>query len=231
MTKVLSTKILSPKLKKIVESQGITLMDYNAIHITFRKFTIDPDNDYYIFTSQNAVRGFLRAYDNLPLPEKRKEALSKSCFCVGNKTSKLLDENGLKVIKTAKNSKELADFIVKNHQNASFSFICGNRRRAELPSILIENTVRYREVIAYDTLDNVVGMDRSYDGVLFFSPSAVQSYTSVNELSGNTAFCIGESTAREASKHTGNIVISKHQSIENVLESVVEYYHTKLDKE
>lgn len=230
MTKVLSTKILSPRQKEIVESQGITIKDYNAIHISFRKFTIDLDSEYYIFTSQNAVRGFLKACDNLPLPEKRKEAMSKNCFCVGNKTSILLKENGLKVIKTAKNSKELADFIVKSHKNASFIFICGNRRRSELPAILSDNAIQYREIIAYDTLDNAVNLDGTYEGVLFFSPSAVQSYISANELGDNTAFCIGGSTAREALIHTVNTVIAEHQSIESVLESVVNHYRTNLDK-
>lgn len=224
MTKVLSTKILSPKQKDVIESAGISLTDYNAIHILFKKFVLDLSLDNYILTSQNAVRGFLRAFDELPLPEKRKEALGKNCFCVGAKTSTLVNENGLKIIKTAKNSKELAEFIAKNYKNESFLFICGNRRKEELPSILREHAIRHKEVIAYDTLINDQNLNEVFDGVLFFSPSGVQSYISSNDLSNSKAFCIGNSTAREARKYAKEVIMSDEQSIESVLQSVVQNY-------
>ena len=227
MIKVLSTKILSPKHKEYASSHGIDLSDYNAIEISFQKFAIDLSFDNYIFTSQNAVRGFLRAYDNLPLPEKRAEALSKPCFCVGEKTAGLLAENDLKVTKIAKNSQELANYIAKNHKNDSFLFICGNRRREDLPRILTENTIRYNETIAYNTLNNPQTLDEKFEAVLFYSPSGVQSYSSMNNLSRSTAFCIGESTAREATNHTDQVVISEKQSIESVLHTMINYYLSK----
>ena len=224
MTKVLSTKILSPKQKEIVESAGISLKDYNAIQIVFKKFAIDLSFDNYVLTSQNAVRGFLRAFDDLPLPEKRKEALSKNSFCVGAKTSALLRENGLNVAKTAKNSKELGDFIAKYHKNESFLFICGNRRREELPAILNKNSIQYNEIIAYHTIDNEQRLNEGFEGVLFYSPSGVQSYVSGNDLSNSIAFCIGDSTAREAGRFSNEVIVSQEQSIESVLQSVVQNY-------
>ena len=225
MIRILSTRILAPRQKKIAEKQGIHLEEYNAIDISFRKFTLDLDLDNYILTSQNAVRGFLRAVDNLPLPEKRAEALSKPCFCVGSKTAKLLQENGLKVSKTAKNSRELAEFLAKNHQKETFLFICGNRRREDLPSILEENTVQYKEIIAYDTQSLPRPFDTVFDGVLFFSPSGVQSFTAMNDLSKSTAFCIGTSTEREALQHTSKTIIASEQRIESVIESSVNYFY------
>ena len=224
MIRVLSTKILSPAQKARILNHGILLDDYNAIRISFRKFSLNLDYDHYIFTSQNAVRGFLRAYDELPLPEKRKDALTRGGFCVGKKTASLLAENGLKVIKIAKNSKELGDFIAKNNQSDSFLFLCGNRRREELPKILNKNTIRYNEVIAYDTLIHSKRFNINYDGVLFFSPSGVQSYVKENKLSSSTAFCIGTSTAKEASLHTHQTVISTYQSIESVIEATLNHY-------
>ncbi len=227
--KVLSTKILSPRLKEPLERHQIAVRDYNAIEISFKKFSIDLEYDAYIFTSQNAVRGFLRAYDDLPLPEKRLEALSKPCFCVGEKTALLLGENGLKVVKIGKNSKELAGFIAKTHKNTSFLFICGNRRREELPSILTQHSVPFKEIIAYHTINNEQHLPEEFDGVLFYSPSGVQSYTSLNKLRGSTAFCIGESTANEASRHTSSVVVAGKQRIESVLEAVVKEYLNKLE--
>ena len=227
MIKVVSTKILSPKHKDFIGTRGIELFDYNAIEIVFQKFAIDLAYDNYIFTSQNAVRGFLRAFDDLPLPEKRQEALSKPCFCVGQKTGALLSENGLNVVKIAKNSQELANFISKNEENASFLFICGNRRREDLPRILTENTVRFKETIAYHTLNNIQQLDQHFEAVLFYSPSGVQSFSSANEMYSSIAFCIGETTAKEARIFTDQVVVSDKQSIESVIDAVVNYYLQK----
>ena len=109
-------------------------------------------------------------------------------------------------------------------------FICGNRRREELPSILRKHSVLFKEIIASQTENNEQYLPEEFDAVLFFSPSGVQSYTSLNELRGSTAFCIGESTANEASKHTNNVVIAVNQRIESVLEAVVKEYLTNLER-
>ena len=228
MIRILSTRILSPKQKQLLEIHGAVLKDYNAIKISFRKFDIDLKYDHYIFTSQNAVRSFLRAYDNLPLPEKRADALSKTCFCVGRKTAALLIENGLKVEEIAKNSKELAENISKNYQNKSFLFICGNRRRNELPEILTENTIRYREVIAYDTLSHHQQFKEDFDGVLFYSPSGVESFAKANDLSESIAFCIGTSTEKEALQYTAHTVVAPEQRIESVLKSSANYFYPNI---
>ena len=228
MIEILSTRILSPRQREIVENHGMILKEYNAIDISFRKFTLDLDLDHYIFTSQNAVRSFLRACDNLPLPEKRVEAKSKDCYCVGRKTAALLTENDFKVYKTAKNSKELAEYIVRNNPADSYQFICGNRRREELPRILSENTIRYKEVVAYDTSIIEQHFDNIFQGVLFYSPSGVESFASVNDLSKSTAFCIGTSTEREALQYTSSTVVAEEQRIESVLESSVNYFYPNL---
>ncbi len=224
MTRILSTKILAPRQRSLVESHGFEYQDYNAIEISFQKFELDLSSMAYIFTSQNAVRGFLRILDDLPLPEKRKEALSKPCFCVGRKTGALLEENGLKVLKMSKNSRELAEFLAKNHQNTSFLFICGNRRRDDLPRILQESSITFKEAIAYHTLDNSQKLKHRFDGILFFSPSAVQSFSKLNSMEESTAFCIGDTTAGEAARHSSEVVVSPRQSIESVLEVAVDYY-------
>ena len=47
-------------------------------------------------------------------------------------------------------------------------------------------------------------------GVMFYSPSTVQSYKQEND-DDIIAFCIGETTAREASKHFEDVRIAKFQ--------------------
>jgi uroporphyrinogen-III synthase len=62
------------------------------------------------------------------------------------------------------------------------------------------------------------------DGILFFSPSGIKSYVLKNAITTETLFCIGNTTATEAKKHSTNIIIAKNQTIESVIESVKKHY-------
>jgi uroporphyrinogen-III synthase len=77
MKSILSTKKLSPVQKDQLLRQGLHVVDYDAIAVTFLDFDAPKIIDNAIFTSQQAVRSFL---------EKSQGVLSiKNCFCVGEK--------------------------------------------------------------------------------------------------------------------------------------------------
>ena len=206
MSLVLSTKILSPAQKSVIRDEHIQLIEYDAIEIRPLKIDVEREFDNYIFTSQNAVGPFLNA--GLP---------ARNCFCVGNRTQGLLEENGEKVLKMAKNAQVLADFIVKNHKNESFLFFGGNLKRPELASTLKTNKVRLKEIDAYKTLLIPKVIKGSFDGILFFSPSGVTSFVEKNKMKDAIAFCIGDTTAREAKKYSSKVVIANEPMIEEVL--------------
>ena len=89
-----------------------SLVEKAFIKISFLKNPkIDGIFDRLIFTSQNAVRII---FNDLKINE---QIAHKDCFCVGEKTKFLLEENGLKVIKMSQKSSFLADFISKNYKN------------------------------------------------------------------------------------------------------------------
>ncbi len=67
-------------------------------------------------------------------------------------------------------------------------------------------------------------MIRTYDGVLFFSPSAVESFAQRNLFEETTVFCIGKTTEAEARKHTNNIITANRSTIENVIIQVIKHY-------
>ena len=61
MKNVLSTKLLTPGQKTILNDAGIHFQEYEAIKILYQEFQLAPDFDYFIFTSPqrnqpNAVR-------------------------------------------------------------------------------------------------------------------------------------------------------------------------------
>ena len=215
MKNILSTKKLSPLQKDQLLQQGVCVVDYDAISVTFLDFEVPDAIDNAIFTSQQAVFCFLgKSNGNLGI---------KNCFCVGNKTKALLEQNGLKVIEIGQNATELAQNIVKNYKNKVFYYFCGTIRREDLPKALKSEKISLFEVKTYKTVLKTKKFDQKWDGILFFSPSGVASFISENKHQTNThAFCIGQTTASSAKKHFKTVVVANQNTIESVLEKTIE---------
>ena len=225
MVSILSTKKLKPNQRDLLLGQGFTLVDYNAIDIAFLDFQLPTKIENAIFTSQNGVRAF---FNN----NNVNSGLIKNCFCVGNKTKALLEENGLKVIEIANSGTDLAQIIANNYKNESFYYFCGRQRRDELPDILKASKTQFIEVNTYKTTLKPHKFDQKWDGILFFSPSGVESYFLGNkdELEAipqqvqndhPLLICIGETTAEAAKKYSNKIVIANATSVESVIAKAV----------
>ncbi|MEZ4857252.1 MAG: uroporphyrinogen-III synthase [Flavobacteriaceae bacterium] len=206
----MSTKKLSNFQKAKLNNAGFEIVDYDAISIDFLDFEAPKQIQNAIFTSQNAVRSI---FD--------KNIQIERAYCVGEKTKQLLKENGQKVIKMKKNASELSEFIKKRGQNEVFYFFSGTRRRKEIPESFKNSKKTLFEVKTYQTVLNPVAFDQNWDGILFFSPSGVQSYTQNNSIKNSIAFCIGVTTASEAKKHTNSIFIAAKTTIESVIEKAI----------
>jgi len=210
---ILSTKKLTLAQKELVLNANIGFVVYDAIRIELLKISDAITIKNAIFTSKNAIKAILNSKITI-----------SNCFCVGENTKKLLEENGYKVVETAQNASELAKIIVKKYKMELFYFFCGNLRRDELPDFLRENKVVCKEKIVYKTHQNLKKFDRDFDGVLFFSPSGIQSYVAENRIKKSVSFCIGNTTASEAKKYTDRIVIANKPTVENVIVQAVKYF-------
>jgi len=209
--RVLSTKKLSTKQRKLLTSSGTTYTEYSAISISFPAFIAPRTIENAIFTSQNAVRAI-----------KGHDITIENSFCVGERTKANLLKSGQKNIKTANNALELAHFILKNYKNEHFHFFCGNMRREEIPSLFTANDISFSEIEVYKTTLNRQSFAQSFNGILFYSPSGVQSFVSHNSLENSTAFCIGETTAMEAKKHANSVIVASNTTVESVIAKTVE---------
>ncbi|TAI47435.1 uroporphyrinogen-III synthase [Flagellimonas allohymeniacidonis] len=220
MKTVLSTKTLTLPQKELLLNAGVAFVEYNAIQIDFLPVKIPLDFTDFIFTSKNGVKAFLRALESKNENLDRKRI---NCFCVGDKTKWLLVESGLTVLETALNALELAQIIADNYKTNRFIYISGNLRRNELPEQLSKNNVWFQEITAYQTSLIKKQFDRSFDGILFFSPSGVRSFMKANNAVKTPFFCIGTTTADEAKKYTNNIIIANRPTTENVLVQAIKY--------
>lgn len=105
---------------------------------------------------------------------------------------------------TAKNASQLADIILKEKVK-EIVFFCGDKRRDELPDKLRANGVKVKEVIIYHTIETPHKIDGNYDGVVFFSPSAVKSFFKDNKPGNDVImYTMGDTTAAEIKKYCTN---------------------------
>lgn len=213
MPTVLSTKKLSLAQKNLLLNSGIALVEYDAIKINFIDLELSGFFKNAIISSQNTAHAI-----------SRKDIRTGRCFCVGSKTADYLKHQGYNVVEVADYSKDLGAIIAANYSGESFTLFCGNRRREELPSILKEKNIPLEEIEVYRTHLDPVSFEQKFDGILFYSPSGVKSYISANILNGSLAFCIGNTTAAEAEKHTENIITATKPSVENVIVQVVKKF-------
>jgi uroporphyrinogen-III synthase len=132
------------------------------------------------------------------------------------------------IMATAEYGKDLAQKIVE-YGVKEIVFFCGNKRRDELPTILREHNIAVHEVIVYETVEVPSVATNDIDAVLFFSPSAVNSFFSVNQLEKQTVcFAIGTTTADSIADYTDNkVIISEAPSQEMMLASLRFYFENK----
>ena len=214
-TLIYSTKSLSLDQTNELDSKiGVGSSDF----ITIRNNRLKPvlvkkPIKNVVFTSQNAVEALLNNFDATELD-------FENIYCVGRRTKRLIEKRIGKVAQSEKDAEKLGAYLVENVDGKDITFFCGNKRRDELPTILAENNFVVNEVECYKTQLTPRKIEEKYKGILFYSPSGIESYLKDNSTSESVAFCIGETTGAEAKKHFKNVIISKVSTVESLLKSV-----------
>ncbi len=215
--RIVSTKKLLPNQKQFLLNANFSVVEADLIKIKLKKFTYKSKFQNMIFSSQNAVESILK---NTKLELLR----SKKCFCVGQKTKTALELNGFRVVESADYASELASTICNHYNEESFVFFSGNLRREILPDSLTLAKVRFEEIEVYETIHTPQAINSKPDGILFFSPSAVESYVQANTITDETCFCIGKTTAEPVEKITSHCIVANQPSIENVIIQCIKHY-------
>ena len=218
---ILSTKTLSDEQRQVFVDANIDLLEQDFIEIENINFELKSINENLIFSSQNAVLSLIEQQGW----EKLK---SKSVFCVGIKSKELLEKNGFSVAVYMDYASELAEIITLIYNKEKFTFFSGNLRKETLPKALKEANIIFNEIEVYQTklAPFKISSAEKFDGILFFSPSGVESYLKDNKIKTETCFCIGETTASALQKITKKIIVAEIPTIEDVIESCIEKYQT-----
>ncbi len=171
-----------------------------------------------VLTSANAVAPLAAA---ISVPQ----AASLRIYCLQGATREaVIDAFGEGCIRgTAPHGAALAEEIIAQGISGPVAFFCGDIRRDELPQMLRAGGIGVIELVVYATRPVAREMPFTPDAVLFFSPSAVDSFFNSNKIPG-AAVCvaIGATTEGAIRRYAAeNIILTASQPTQDaVLETL-----------
>lgn len=163
-----------------------------------------------VFTSVHAVEAVGRRLADIP---------DLRIYCIGGATREAVAGTfgDASIAGSAGSAGELADLICRRGERGVL-FFCGDRRRDELPEMLTGAGIRVDERVVYRTRLTPRRVERDYAGIAFFSPSAVESFFSVNTIGAAvTLFAIGATTAAAIHDRCSNRVLTVERPDKEVL--------------
>jgi len=217
-TNIYSTKQLTTEQLQLFHND-VVAESTDAIKINpnrLSKSVVRNEIQNVIITSKNAVESLLTNFS-------AEELQFKNVYCVGRKTKRIVEKRIGKVKHYEHYAKNLAAHLVEFMDGTEVTYFCSNLRLDTIPKILSENNIEVNEVEAYETKFDADKIEADLDGVMFYSPSTVESFLKQNKANG-IAFCIGDTTATEAKKYFEDVRVAKMPLVESVIELVNEHY-------
>ena len=226
---ILSTRPLHETLLQEAKQAGIDIDEISFIETTpIQSPSLQSEIDEALQQSITAVFTSMNAVEAVADQIKGKKP-SWKIYCIGTTTQQLVVTYfGQDAIAgTANDAATLAKLIIEDQPKGKLIFFCGDQRRDELPEILATNSMEVKEIIVYQTTAIQHRIQKTFEGILFFSPSGVESFFSSNQLTQKTIlFAIGNTTAKEIKKHSNNqIVISNEPGKENLARRMMEFFN------
>lgn len=220
---LLSTKILSKANTSKLQQYGIALTTHSFIQISLLKPQPWPQAAKVnaIFTSANAVMALKDYKFDLPKFE--------FIFCIAGATEKIakatFGDNPKYYARTY--AATLAQDIIMHQNTNALWFFKGNRSLATIPDALQSANIAFEAFEVYQNDLNPQKMEQSFDAILFFSPSAVESYLIHNFIPDNTiTFAIGKTTAAALQGHARQIQLADAPSENTVIEALIRHFNS-----
>ena len=218
ITNIYSTKTLTED-QKLLFHNAVVAKSNDAIKISLNRIPkkiITTEIENVVITSKNAVEALLMNFSAMELQ-------FKNIYCVGRRTKRMIEKRIGKVTQMEANAKKLANYLIDYIEGAEVTYFCSDLRLDDLPNLLEKNHIKVNEIEAYQTKYDSEKLENTVDGIMFYSPSTVDSFLKQNKANG-IAFCIGETTANVANKHFEDVRIAKVPTVESVIELVNEHY-------
>ncbi|MFC4261754.1 uroporphyrinogen-III synthase [Ferruginibacter yonginensis] len=228
---ILSTKKLLPAVKNDLQQHHFNVIDESFISfkniVNFEKSScINVADEVIVFTSVNAVKAYIENVQHFFIAPtyKRVYCLSGQTLIAAKQLSNITIEG------VAENALALARLITADKNIEAVTFFCGDHRRDDLQHHLQQNNVLVNEVVLYESILTPLSINEPIDGLLFFSPSAIDSYLLKNTIAAVTAcFCIGDTTAQHLQqKIARQAIVAAQPSQEAIATCVYQFYNKKI---
>jgi len=208
--RIFSTKKLREPLSQAIQSRE-DLLFAEADFIRMIPLPPAPDAILRIITETSAIV-FTSAYavHQLASGFPGNASLPLRIFCLEGATrAAVIGAFGERsIIGTAAQASALAELIIARQSYPSVAFFCGDQRRDELPLVLREQGITVEELVIYATEPSPAELPFTPDAVMFFSPSAVDSFFSRNDPGpGVVCIAIGPTTAAALRDHSPDLTI------------------------
>jgi len=224
--RILCTRPIPASLIADAAGHGIDIQVKEFIRISpinipgLQQHAFQP-NTPMVFTSAHAVN-ILR--EMIGTPEVR-----NNICCISGNTRTAAEQAFPQspVIAAAPYGIELAQAIIRRGDIKAVNFFCGNIHRKELPDTLTSAGIRVNEFVIYRNDPMPEKVTGHYNGIFFFSPSAVSSYFSANSIPADTVcFAIGATTAAALKEATNNkIIISTDVDANSMVQTSISYFN------
>jgi len=209
--------------KKLTEEQvqrftlGLRVDSEDFIKISFNRISplvLKQKHRNVVFTSKNAVESLLT---NCSAQDLQMENI----YCVGRKTKRFIQSKIGPVAHQESSAEALAQYLVDYLEGTEVTYFCGNLSLNAIPAILEKQGITVHSIEAYKTKLSGSQIMTGVQAILFFSPSGVESFMKNNKANGQ-AYCIGETTAKEARKYFKEVHVAKIPDVESLIDLVNE---------
>lgn len=223
---MLSTKTLDQDTLAYAQTLNLAVQCVDFIETTAFPFKFEHLGnrtfDALAFTSANAVKYFFKNKDSASFTK------GKKIFAIAGKTQEELLMKGISTDITGASAEELGNAIGLRKAAKNVLHVCGNLRLPVLESKLNEAGILYTDLMVYQTGTKAKKvMDEQLDAILFYSPSGVDSFLLLNDISNETVCCcIGATTAQAIKdrKPSATVILPGEPSPQSMLDSIALYF-------
>jgi uroporphyrinogen-III synthase len=219
---------LTIDFNKFIKIEGVTSKEFRQTRIQLLDFTA------IIFTSRNAVDHFFRLAKDLrvEIPDDMKY------FCISESTAfylqKYVQYRKRKIFHGKQSFEQLLE-LIKKHKDEKYLLPCSDIHKASMTRMLDENNIDYQKAVFYKTLaSDLSHLDiKTYDMLIFFSPSGVKSLIkNFPEFTQNSTLiaAFGPTTAKAVDDAGLKLNISAPTKTAPSMTMAIEQYIQKMNK-
>jgi uroporphyrinogen-III synthase len=225
---ILTTRPLPKSLTEEILSAGIIVDTFSYIETEpIVTVEVQQEIEQVYLRSATVVFTSITAVDAV-ITQQEDQQPDWLIYCTEPATRKHIEHYFGKaaIVGSAGSAAELAQLIIDDGETDEVIFFCGDHSRKDLPNLLRAHDITVFEIPVYQTTMVPHKISKSYHGILFFSPSGVESFFQHNTLKDKTIlFAIGATTAAEIKKYTGNkIVTSDSPDKESLVKLVLDIF-------